>query len=267
MKLLLENWRKYIKEEEQASLLGATVNFQPNYGLKMVLIDLVYIKDQLQQSQNIDEFLEKLTNKEIHDKAIVGYISCTYIPLLAKGVGLTYVGGRCSDAYMVKRSMAPGRGEELYNALLGFASLKGIYVTSDRRSTSPGAKSRWSKIDQQTDDETPHNTEPYMGKFDDRKDPKTKPRDDDCRVYGMEHLDKGYQDDKQVDFYKELEYNLSTFFEKEIEPLFDEPGFFGRLFGRTPASKADKIKAKLINFGRRSFIDWEIEGKPWPKKK
>tara|TARA_R110000824_G_scaffold70440_1_gene180765 strand:+ start:49 stop:855 length:807 start_codon:yes stop_codon:yes gene_type:complete len=267
MKLIMEGWRKYLKEEKKDnSLLGVVTDFESGYRLNLALIDLAYIKNQLQQSQNIDDFIEKLSNKEIHEKAVAGYIETIPISLLAKGTGLGYVGGQCSDTNMVVRSMAPGRGEELYNALLGAASLRGRYITSDRKQASPGARRRWSKIDQQTDDEVPPDTEPYTGEFDDYRNRKTEPKDDDCQVYGIEHLDKGYQDDKQVDFYKQLEYNLNTFFEEEIESLFDEPGFFGKLFGASSKNKANKIKAKLIKLGRRSFIDWEIAGKPWPRK-
>tara|TARA_Y100000310_G_scaffold150096_1_gene149491 strand:+ start:145 stop:948 length:804 start_codon:yes stop_codon:yes gene_type:complete len=267
MKLLLENWRKYLEEaEEQEPLLGVSVDWRgQGYGAELALIDLTYVKNQLQNSQNIDEFFKKISSKEIREEAVVGYIETTSIPLLAKGQGLSYVGGQCFDTHMVVRAMGPGMGEKLYNALLGFAAVKGIYVTSDRKSVSPGAEKRWSKIDQQTSDEVPPNSEPYKGQFDDRDNQTTKPKDDNCQIHGIDHLDKGYQDHNQVDFFEELEYNLNTFFENEIEPLFDEPGFFGKLFGNTPQNKAEKIKDKLINFGRRKFIDWEIAGKPWNK--
>jgi len=265
MKLLMENWRKYLTED-QNSLLGATIDFRPGYGLEISILDLMYFKEQLQQSQNIDEFVKNISNKEIYEKAIVGYIETIYTPLLAGGVGKTHVGGPCADTYQVIRSMGPGYGEKLYNALLGFAAINDIYVTSDRNTVSPGADKRWSKIDQQTDEETPSDSEPYKGEFDDFRNSTTEPKDDDCRVHGIAHLDKGYRDSKQVDFFKELKYNLDTFFEKEIEPLFDEPGFFGKLFGNTPENKANKLKTKMINRGRRKFMDWELAGMPWSKK-
>jgi len=266
MKLLLENWREFLKEE-QGPLLGVSVDFRQGYGLEIALINLTYVKNQLQDSQNIDEFIKKISSKEIREEAVVGYIETIYIPLLAKGTGLPHVGGQCSDTYAVVRAMGPGMGEKLYNALLGFASANHIYISSDRETVSPGAKKRWSKIDQQTDDEVPAGSEPYKGQFDDYRNPTTEPKDDDCKIHGIVHLDKGYQDDKQVDFFKELEYNMNTFFENEIEPLFDEPGFFGQLFGNTPQNKAEKIKNKLLKFGRRKFIDWELAGYQWPMPK
>jgi len=268
MKLLLENWRRFLKEEqEDASVLGASAHFRPGYGLEIALVDLAYVKNQLEQSQDINEFVKKISDKEIYEKAVVGYIETVYVPLLSKGLGVLHVGGPCFDTYAVVRAMAPGMGEKLYNALLGFASANQIYISSDRETVSPGAQNRWSKIDQQTDDEVPPTSEPYKGQFDDFQNRATEPRDDDCKIHGIDHLDKGYQDDKQIEFFKELENNLNTFFEKEIEPLFGEPGFFGKLFGQFPEAKANKIKRKLINFGRRQFLDWEIAGMPWKKKK
>ena len=65
-----------------------------------------------------------------------------------------------------------------------------------------------------------------MAAFDNYKDKKTNPIDDDCIVHGHPSLDKGYKDQKQVDFYKGLKYNLDSFFEREVIPLFDDPGFF-----------------------------------------
>ena len=59
-------------------------------------------------------------------------------------------------------------------------------------------------------------------------------------------------------FYKKLRYNLDKFFETEIEPLFDEPGFFGKLFGQTPTNKAEKLKNKLLKLGDRKFRDFEM---------
>jgi len=269
MKLLLENWRKFLKEEQEdssgAPKLGAHVDFEAGYRLNLILLDLNFMKNHLEKSANIEEFIKKISNKELYEKAVVGYIETKYIPLLAKGAGRPYVGGLCSNTYMVARSMAPRRGEQLYNALLGFAATKDIYISSDRQTVKPGADQRWSKIDQQTDDEVPSSSEPYKGQFDDARDPTTKPKDDDCRIHGIDHLDKGYRDDKQVDFYKELEYNLNTFFENEIESLFDEPGFFSRILGNTPENKANRLKMKLLKYGKAKFMAWELAGMPWKK--
>jgi hypothetical protein len=267
MKLLFENWREFLKEE-QDSLTGAFADFEPGYRLNIALIDLGLLKNHLQQSENIDEFIKKISNKELYEKAVVGYIETSYNPWASKAhPNLGGSGGACSNTYQVIRSMAPGRGEELYNALLGAAATREVYITSDRRSVSPGAKRRWAKIDQQTDDEVPPGSSPYMGQFDKYLKAQTEPRDDDCLVHGIPSLDKGYKDNKQIKYFKELEYNMNTFFENEIEPLFDEPGFFGKLFGNTPQNKAEKIKNKLLNFGRRKFMDWELAGYQWPMPK
>ena len=168
-------------------------------------------------------------------------------------------GGHCAGTYSVRKSIGKGYGKQLYDALLGFATANDIYITADRHSVSTGAKSRWAKIDAQTDDEVPDTDNPYLGTFDDATSPQTKPKDDDCLVHGIDSLDKGYKDQNAVDFYKELRYNLNKFFETEIEPLFDEPGFFGQLFGQTPANKAEKLKKQLLKLGDRKFRDFEMQ--------
>ena len=45
---------------------------------------------------------------------------------------------------------------------------------------------------------------------------------------------------------KKLKDNLDNFFVKEIQPMFDEPSFFGKLFGNTPENRALKIKKQLV---------------------
>jgi len=255
MKLLLENWRQYLKEEQQ-SLMGAMVDFEKDYTISLSLVNLNFIKEELQNSNSIDEFVNKLKSKPLYDKAVIGYIAADYNPMLSKA-GIS--GGACSNTYSVTKSIGKGYGKQLYNALLGFAATKNLYVTSDRNSVSAGARSRWAKIDAQTDDEAPSSDTPYVGHFDDYKNKKTDPLDDDCIVHGIDSLDKGYKDEKQLDYFNQLKDNLDSFFEVEIQSMFDEPSFFGKLFGNTPENKASKLKKQLLKLGRAKFHDWEME--------
>ena len=256
MKVLIENWRKFINEQDE-QLLGVYVKYEPGYNIYVSIADLSVIKSELANSESIEDFISKLDDKSLYDKAVVGYIWAIYNPMNSKAhPSMGGSGGNCAGTYSVKRSIGKGYGEQLYNALLGFAAQKDIYVTADRDSVSPGAKKRWDKIDSQTNDEVPDTSEPYKGTYDDWSDPKTKPKDDDCVVHGIDSLDKGYKDENTVDFYNQLSYNLDSFFEKEIQSLFQEPGFFAKLFGQTPENKTEKLKNKLLKLGAQKFRDW-----------
>lgn len=249
MKLLLENWRKFVNEQNE-SMFGVFVKYEPGYTIELSLIDLSIIKAQLSDVNSMDEFVEKLNDKSLYDKAVVGYIFAGHNPMYSKAApSMGGSGGHCAGTYSVRKSIGRGYGKQLYDALLGFASGNNVYIAADRHSVSTGAKSRWTKIDTQTDDEV---------SFDDFENPKTEPKDDDCMVHNVDALDKGFKDEKTVDYYKKLRYNLDRFFETEIEPLFDEPGFFGKLFGQTPANKAEKLKKKLLKLGDRKFRDFEM---------
>ena len=265
MKLLFENWRQYLKEEQQP-LMGAMVGFEKDYTVSLSLIDLSVVKEELQNSDSIDAFVKKLNSKHLYDKAIAGYIHAGYNPMYSKAnPQMGGSGGNCAGTYSVRRSIGRGYGKQLYNALLGFAAANDIYIASDRHSVSAGAKSRWDKIDAQTDDEVPADDTPYIGHFDDYKSKNTDPLDDDCIVHGIDSLDKGYKDKTQIDFFNQLKDNLDSFFEVEIQSMFDEPNFFGKIFGKTPKNKAEQLKKQLLKLGRAKFHDWEMEALKNPK--
>jgi hypothetical protein len=259
MKLLLENWREYLKEEEEPSM-GVFVEFEPEYTISLSLVNLSFVKKELISALSVDDFVQKLKSKELYDKAIIGYVHAGYNPMYSKAApNMGGSGGQCAGTYSVREAIGRGYGKQLYNALMGFAAKNDIYIAPDRHSVSSGAKSRWAKIDAQTDDETPSSSEPYVGSFDDYEDKKTNPIDDDCIVHGVDSLDKGYKDKKQVDFFNQLKDNLDSFFETEVEPMFEEPSFIGKLFGNTPRNKSEKLKKQLLKLGRSKFSDWEIE--------
>tara|TARA_R110000824_G_scaffold3750_1_gene17831 strand:- start:341 stop:1147 length:807 start_codon:yes stop_codon:yes gene_type:complete len=260
MKLLLENWREYLNEQVRENVHGVVTRFEKDYTIDVALVDLNSIKEYFKESQSIEELAKKLESKEFYNKAIVGYIHAGYNPMYSKAHStMGGSGGLCSNTYSVRQSIGRGHGESLYNALLGFAAMNDVYITADRHSVSAGASKRWSQIDAQTDDEVPGAEDPYIGTFDNYKEKETDPIDDDCVAHDNVSLDKGYKDQKQIDFYKELKYNLDSFFEEEILSLFEDPGFWGKLFGNTPRNKAEKLKKQLLRLGRNKFHDWELK--------
>jgi len=267
MKLILENWRKYVNEADTTQKkLGAYVSAGPAQA-RLALVDLSLLKSKLEQSKNIEDFSAKIQDSNFYKDSVVGYIDIADNKYMAKAhPNMGGSGGQCAGTWSVKQSIGRGYGRQLYDALLGWAAEKEIYITPDRSSvtgkdTGKAAAGRWASIDSETSDETPPKDDVYMGKFDNWEDKATSPQDDDCQVYGVDSLDKGYKNSEKIEYFKELQNNFDEFFTTEIESLFDEPGFFGKLFGGTPQNKAQKIKNQLLRLGAQKFIDFSIQNK------
>ena len=262
MKILFRNWRKYLAENKTQKL-GVYVK-DSSSSVSLALVDLTRLKNELEQSANLQDFAEKLQSDTFFKNSLVGYINAGANKYLAKGPPtMGGSGGTCYDTWSVKKSIGRGYGRQLYDALLGWAAEKNIYLTADRTSvtgagTKKGAAGVWDKVDQQTNDEVPPKQSPYMGKFDSWEKKTTNPTDDDCNVYGVDSLDKGYRDDKKIMHFKQLESNLKNFFTSDIEPLFSDSSFFDKLFGRTPAKEAEKLKNKFLSIGEDNFLKFML---------
>ena len=293
MKLIMESWRGFLSENQSNQNLGVIGNFDGDANASLVLIDLDALGEYLKSSQDVDDFINKI--EEISSityadysnfnttigNVVVGYIKATNNKYLMKAdPTMGGSGGPCMNTLSVKKSVGRGYGESLYNALLGLTYP--YYIASDRSSVSVGAGRRWQKISNQTSDTTPPDSGDFIGKFDKTSGPQarcekspnyplgsTSPREDDCVVFDKDEypaLDKGFRDQSQVEYYNSLKNNLDQWFENEIEVLFDDPGFFGRLFGNAPKSKAEKIKKTLLKIGKNKFIDFQLGSKKYVKK-
>ena len=266
MKLLFENWRKYLNENQDNQKLGIFVKSSlGDYGtVRIALIDLTRLKSKLMQSQNLDDFLKKVESKAFYNDSVVGYIDASSNKMLSKAPPPGGSGGLCYNTWSNKQTIGKGYGTQLYDALLGWGAANNIYLTADRTwnsglDTEKGAVGRWKVIDQQTNDEVPPKDGTYTGFFDGGK--QTKPIDDDCTVFNSEkgdrsYLNKGYKDESKVKYYNTLKNNFEQFFSSEIETLFDEPGFFGKILGRSPSDRAQKIKNKLLAIGQSKFNEF-----------
>ena len=84
MKLILENWRQYLKEQQAEQSLGVMVNFNEGYEISLSLVDLNKIKEQLANSNSVQGFAQKIKNREMYDASILGYIEAQYNPMSAK---------------------------------------------------------------------------------------------------------------------------------------------------------------------------------------
>jgi len=268
MKLLLENWRKYLKEQDSTNVeIGAYVKTSGS-GVSLVLVNLTQLKNSLglnepDDPKNVKEIIEKIKNEEVYKKSLIGYIRAAPNKFFAKGPPtMGGSGGLCYDTWSVKESIVSeigkGFGKQLYDALLGWAAKENIYITADRTSITKKAASMWAKIDQETDDEVPPNKTPFVGTFDSWEKKQTSPTEDDCNLHDVEVLDKGYKNINLIKNFKILEQNMQTFFVNNIESLFSEPGFFNRLFGNTPAKKAEDIKKKFISIGNNKFNEFML---------
>tara|TARA_Y100000310_G_C20609864_1_gene777439 strand:- start:194 stop:994 length:801 start_codon:yes stop_codon:yes gene_type:complete len=262
MKLIMESWRKYLNEAtQQPQNLGVYVKSDPNAWVELSLVDLNAIQNSLDDSKNSEEFLRKLKDKEVFNSAVVGYIKAYNNKFLAKAhAGIAGgSGGLCYETWSVKESIGRGYGEQLYNALLGWAAGNNVYLTADRTSVSPGAEKRWSQIDNQTSDEIPPKEDPYIGRFDDFKKKETEPLDDDCVVFADDSLNKGYKDESKISYFNGLQDKLNNFFKDKIQSLFDEPGFWGKILRTTPKDRAEKIKKQLLSRGADKFADYILK--------
>jgi len=292
MKLIMENWRGYLAENKSSQNLGAIGKFDGDANASLVLVDLEALGNYLRSSKDIDDFVDKIKQvsgfsadeeslRNNVGNIVVGYISATnnkYTMKAAPAMGGS--GGPCMNTLSVKKSIGRGYGEKLYNALLGLTYPN--YIAADRTSVSVGAGRRWQKISNQTSDTTPPDSGDFIGKFDRTSGPQgkgsrspnyplgsTTPREDDCVVFDKEEypaLDKGFRDQSQVEYYNSLKNNLDKWFENEIETLFQDPGFFGRLFGNTPKAKTEKIKKRLLKIGKSKFLDFQLNPSKYVKK-
>jgi len=267
MKLILENWRRYINEaDDTQQKLGVYVSAGSAHA-RLALVDLSLLKSNLEQSRDLEAFSAKIQDSNFYKDSVIGYIDVAdnkYLAAARPEMGGS--GGACANTWSVKQSIGRGYGRQLYDALLGWAAEKDIYITPDRSSvtgkdTGKAAAGVWTGIDSETSDEVPPRDNVYLGKFDNWKDRKTPPRDDDCQIYGVDSLDKGYKNSKKIEYFKELQSNFDQFFATEIESLFDEPGFFGKLFGGTPQNKTQKIKNQLLKIGAQKFFDFMLKKK------
>ena len=263
MKLLFENWRKYLKEDTGGQKLGIYVKSSlGDYGtVRIAMLDLTHLKNKLEQSQNLDDYLKKVESIDFYKDSVVGYIDASANKMFSKAPPPGGSGGLCYDTWSNKQTVGSGYGSQLYDALLGWGAVNDIYITADRTynsglDTEKGAVGKWKAIDQQTNDEVPPKDGTYMGFFDDSK--QTKPTNDDCSVFGSsesprDYLNKGYKDQSKIGDYNKWKDNLEEFFSDDIETLFDEPGFFGKMLGKSPQNKAQKIKNKLLKIGQDRF--------------
>lgn len=257
MKEILKEWRQFINKnvlkESKESSVGLVHYFEEDRLIKIVLINVKELSRFL-NTMSIKDVIEELKDDYLANVLILGYIEAEYNPHLlkvAQKLGVDSItgqpGGKCSNTYSVKKSIGRGYGKFLYNALLGFAGKIDAYVTSDKNAVSLGARRRWKKIDDQTDEEVPSKND-GLSTFDSSY--QTETEDDDCFTWGEEHLDKGYKDSKQIAFFDQLKNNFDSSIETKLQPK--KYKIFDKIFG----NEQSKLEKALLDAGSRKFKNW-----------
>lgn len=186
---------------------SATAVIYDKTGLLTVLDDILF------SSQDSPGTLKDLAQM-ITDKGIIkGFVE----------VGIPAGGeGNCNDAWEVSMSAGPGYGGILYPVAFGIAAWNGKTLMSDRGGSSPAARGRWGKEATQGRKSHP---------FDDIRDPKTPPPEDDCIMQGDPILDSSYEPSEgdrdiferlrgaHIQIYRDIESRFSKYGPKEVEKL------------------------------------------------
>ena len=198
MKLLFENWRKYLNEEpgQEKSNLGLYAKedgLDSKYGnVQIVMLDLDLLKNSLilaeKNAESVTAFQKTIQNSDFYENSFIGYIKAANNEGYAGAIGGAGSGGICygtwsnKEAVVVPSKRGKGYGSKLFDALLGWGAINNRYITADREYNSPAAEKRWVSIDKQTSDEVPPRGKQFSGYFDGNKS--TAPVMDDCVVLG-----------------------------------------------------------------------------------
>jgi GNAT superfamily N-acetyltransferase len=263
---LFESWRNFLNEEgEQKVDVGIHVKedgMGSKYGnVEIIMLDLDILKNSFieakEEAEDIEAFTKLIRDRNFYENSFIGYIKAANNEGLAGAIGGTGSGGLCyktwsnKEAVVVPSKRSKGYGSKLFDALLGWGATNDIYLTADRTYNSPAAERRWVSIDKQTNDEVPPKGDQFSGYFD--GDKSTPPLADDCVSLDQPSLNKGYKNKIKSEDYKKWKNNLDTFFSVEVQALFDQPGFFGKLLGNTPEKKTQSIKNSLFKIGYHAF--------------
>jgi len=183
-KLLLENFKKVLKEESINDNLALMVKGDGEE-LKFVLYNF---RDVL-ESGIAPIFMSETDS-------IVGFIA-----ILPSHNRHRKEAGECLGADEVKASVinskyqGKGFGKMLYGLVMTH-----IYpdpLMADRASVSKSARGLWKSLEKNSKvEKVPPKKSPFIGKFDDVDEPKTKTPEDDCSVYGdsdEQVIDKAYK--------------------------------------------------------------------------
>lgn len=209
MKYLKEYIRQIIFESNQGPEdLAMTYRFHSNWA-EAVIYDktrLLDVLDDILDSHGADDkVLSTLAQRLVDEEVTKGFVDIGEPP---------GDDGRCNDAWEVSIAAGPRYGHVLYQVAFGLAAHNGKSLTSDRGGSSSAAQTRWGK-------EVPgRNKTP----FDDLKDPKTPPPEDDCKLQTNPILNFSYGalPDDEATWARLRDNHLKTY--RELESRFSALG-------------------------------------------
>ena len=205
LKKLFENWRGYVSESGQRKpflCLWALEDELVIYdGFELYKYLNTVIKRKMEDAVGPSGVkLQKHKFEEVVDLVSLIYKTDIVIGSIRLGDS-NLLKTKCYGSYEVYASAVhpEQQGFGMGSLLYGLA-LTHIYpkpLMPDRGSVSPSAGNVWRGLGNKPGVETvPPDEEPYKGKFDNVRNPKTKPKDDDCEIHNDPNnpaLDKGYK--------------------------------------------------------------------------
>ena len=252
-----------LNEQEQRKYgIGAVTFFEKDWSIRLSLVDLDVVASQLGDASP-EEFFKKLSRfkngkefQDARDNAVVGFVQAYNAEKLKSGPA--GAGGICYYTYEIRTMIGRGFGEELFSCLFGMSHRHDKYITIDRRSVTDDAWGWWESRVKTLNDTVPPNEDPYIGKFDDVRNPVTDTGVDDCIIHPDHPLgNKGYKGtSNHENVLKSLEQKTNFFFDNFIKDKVEEPGFFGKLFGSTKDTKIKGMKDRFIDVGDEKFRNW-----------
>lgn len=211
MKLLLENWNKFVNEYAQPKSTFALYVKGGKYSRGLILYDMSGVISVLDDNGQLPE----ASSKNELEQYIFGVIDVGE-PLDSDG--------DCYNAYQVDISSAQkGYGPLIYDLAMYILNKDGVPLTPDRRTVSPDASGVWNFYKSKRGDVA---SKP----FDDIENPRTPSPEDDCRLHKNEPLDSAYMQnsDKLSGTLQSLVNNHNEFV-KEYGRIFGEEKVIGFL--------------------------------------
>ena len=206
MKLILENWNKFLNESNPIDKalgkgLGLTVKMGNNHGI-VIVYDAKKILDKIEFYKN--NYPDKLSEPHMIMDILDGYKAIDVVAGV-KFAKPKYDKGECNNAFVVTNSASKKDskfGPAAYEAALYY--LDGL--APDRLTVKPGAEKVWSIYNKRADSQ-----EVEKEPFDDvDSDQKRTPDDtsDDCVLHkGKDHLNYSYDIEPKPPGLQELEDN------------------------------------------------------------
>jgi len=212
LKLLLENFKKILKEDEVNNSDLALCIKKDSPDMKFVLYNYrqLLLYDRL---VDIRKFSSYTFIKYIAEEYLIGMMSFR-----------NQKHSHCEGSMEVqlsavnKKYQGGGFGKMLYGLAMTYFYPKPIMA--DRGDVSKEASRVWKSLENNPKvEKLPPSKEPYVGKFDNIYSPKTKPKDDDCIVYDKtrDEINKAYRYSSGEN--KQLLNNLIKNHEKFLEIL------------------------------------------------